>query len=97
VSLFGSTARGDGNTDSDIDLFVVRPGAVGEDDAGWRAQVDELAGQIQRWTGNHAGIAEAAEGELAELHSTQPPIVAELRSDAIALSGPDVQDLLERS
>ncbi|HEY4810856.1 MAG TPA: nucleotidyltransferase domain-containing protein, partial [Solirubrobacteraceae bacterium] len=25
VSLFGSTARGDGDTHSDIDLFIVRP------------------------------------------------------------------------
>jgi hypothetical protein len=97
VSVFGSTARGDGNTESDIDLFIVRPGAIEQDDTGWRAQVDELAGQIQRWTGNHAGIAEASADELAELHSTQPPIVAELRSDTIVLSGPDVRDLLEGS
>jgi hypothetical protein len=48
VSVFGSTARGDGNTESDIDLFIVRPGAIEQDDTGWRAQVDELAGQIQR-------------------------------------------------
>ena len=96
LSVFGSTARGDGNTESDIDLFVVRPDAVQEEDARWRAQVDELAEQIQRWTGNHAGIAEASGGELVELRSTQPPIVAELRSDAIALSGPDIQDLLEQ-
>jgi hypothetical protein len=95
VSVFGSTARGDGNAESDIDLFVVRAGSVGEEDAGWRAQVDELAGQIQRWTGNHAGIAEVAEDELAELHGTQPPIVSELRSDAIPISGPDIQTLLE--
>jgi predicted nucleotidyltransferase len=97
VSVFGSTARGDGDTESDIDLFIVRPAAVAQEDAGWRAQLDELAGQIQRWTGNHAGIAEISENELASLRTAQPPIVSELRSDAILISGPDVQDLLEGS
>jgi predicted nucleotidyltransferase len=95
VSIFGSTARGDGNTESDVDLFIVRSAAVAQEDAGWRAQLDELAGRIQRWTGNHAGIAEASEDELASLHSTQPPIVSELRSDAILISGTDIQALLE--
>jgi len=97
VSIFGSTARGDGDTESDIDLFIVRPAAVQEEDMGWLVQVDELAGQIQRWTGNHAGIAEVSEDGLASLRSTQPPIVSELRSDAILISGPDIQALLEES
>lgn len=34
VSLFGSTARAEGDTASDIDLFVVRPRGVAEDDPG---------------------------------------------------------------
>src|SRR6266508_2965124 len=33
VSIFGSAARGDGDTRSDIDLFVVRPARVSEDDS----------------------------------------------------------------
>jgi len=97
MSVFGSTARGDGNTRSDIDLFIVRPSIVGQDDGRWRTQVDELAGQIQRWTGNHAAIAEASADELTSLHGTQPPIVSELRSDAIVLSGPEIEFLLEGS
>jgi tRNA nucleotidyltransferase (CCA-adding enzyme) len=38
VSLFGSTARGDGGTQSDIDLFVIRAGDVDEDEPLWRDQ-----------------------------------------------------------
>jgi hypothetical protein len=94
ASLFGSTARGDGDTHSDIDLFVVRPTAVLEEDPGWREQLDGLASKISRWTGNHAAILEAAEGELARLATEEPPIVAELRSDAIVLRGWDVSTLL---
>jgi predicted nucleotidyltransferase len=94
VLLFGSTARGDGSTSSDVDLFVVRPNDVAEEDAAWRAQVDDLATQVERWTGNHAGIAESGEAELGRLREEEPPIVAELRSDAIVLAGLDTPALL---
>lgn len=94
VSVFGSTARGDGDARSDIDLFVVRPADVDEEDEGWRAQLDRIARQIERWTGNRAGLAEACEGEIARLRIDTPPIVAELRSDSITLAGPDTATLL---
>ena len=97
VSLFGSTARGEGSIHSDIDLFVVRPSEVDDDDPQWRAQIDLLARQVQRWTGNRAGIAETAEAEIERLRAEAPPIVAELRADAITLTGPDVATLLSRA
>lgn len=95
ASLFGSAARGEGDTRSDIDLFVVRPDGVAEDDPAWQRQRDELTVQIQRWTGNHAGISEVAERELKRLRSAEPPIVAELRTDAITLHGPPIRTLFE--
>ena len=38
-SVFGSAARGDGDMNSDVDIFLVRPGDVPEDDEEWRRQV----------------------------------------------------------
>lgn len=97
VSLFGSAARGDGGTQSDIDIFVVRASDVDEDEPLWRDQIDDLSGQIQRWTGNHASIVERDESQLARLRETQPPIFGELLSDAIVISGSRalLSDLLE--
>jgi hypothetical protein len=94
VSLFGSTARGDGDTHSDIDLFVIRPAATPEQDPRWREQLDGLASKISRWTGNRAAILEVAEGELARLATDEPPVLAQLRSDSILLSGSDISTLL---
>ena len=94
VSLFGSAARREGDATSDIDLFVVRPDEVSEDDSRWRAQIDELAAQVVRWTGNHAGIAEAADRETKRLRKDRPPIVAQLSNDAIVLSGDRVESVL---
>lgn len=64
ASVFGSAARGDGTTDSGIDLFVVRPAEVTEDDDRWREQVEALGERVRTWTGNHLSVIEQAEAEL---------------------------------
>jgi predicted nucleotidyltransferase len=88
VSLFGSTARGDGDTRSDIDLLVVRSDDIDEEHPSWRAQIDGLSDQIQRWTGNYAAIIERTNSQIAQLSADELPFIAELRSDAIVLGGP---------
>src|SRR4051794_11299674 len=85
--LFGSAARGDGDADSDIDVLVVRPGEVDEEDHRWRAQLSGLAGAVHAWTGNHAGLIEVAEAELPGLLDDNRAVVASLRADAIPLVG----------
>lgn len=96
ASLFGSAARGDGDARSDIDLFIVRPEKIDEDDATWRSQLDGLAEGIRRWTGNHASIAELSTKQLTSLRKRRPPILKELDADAITLAGPDVATILRR-
>jgi hypothetical protein len=94
ASIFGSAARGDGDTKSDIDLFIVRPQDIEDDDPVWGEQLDGLATSVCRWTGNHAGIAEVAETEISRLREEEPPIVVALRDDAVLLFGPHVSALL---
>ena len=83
ASLFGSAARGDGDTSSDIDLLIVRPADLDPEDAPWRDQLDELADSVRRWTGNNAGIAEVSEEELPGLRKDRPPVVEEVSEDAV--------------
>lgn len=87
ASVFGSAARGDGDVESDIDLFIVRPNGVGEDNERWRAQIDRLAKQVESWTGNRASIAEASQADVRRLKRERAPVVRELESDAVALAG----------
>jgi predicted transcriptional regulator len=94
VSIFGSAARAEGGTSSDIDLFVVRPDNIHEDDPAWRAQLDNLAADTYRWTGNHLAIAEVDARELRRLRRERPPIVEDLHSDGRTLAGRDLQRLL---
>lgn len=94
LSLFGSAARGDGDSSSDIDVFVVRPKAVDGQDPLWREQLDLLTWQIERWTGNPARIAEVGQMEIARLRKDRPALIDALRADATTLAGPEVSIVL---
>ena len=94
LSLFGSAARADGDAASDIDVFVIRPRAVGAEDERWRAQLEDLAMQIRRWTGNHSSLMEVGEQELPHLGRSRRDTVAALRTQAVTLVGPSAADLL---
>lgn len=50
----------------------------------------ELLSRLRRATGNRAGIAEVGEDEIPRLLRDEPPIVSELSSDAIVLTGPEI-------
>jgi len=94
ASLFGSAARGDGGTHSDIDLFLVRPMGVPADDPVWREQLERLATRIERWTGNHASLADVSMEDVARLARERPPVVGEIEREAITLQGPPAHRLL---
>lgn len=94
ASLFGSAARLDGDTASDIDLFVVRSHDVDEADPEWRAQLDELAERIYQRTGNNASVFEFGENEVHSLRRSARPILAELRVDRIDLAGEPLISIL---
>jgi predicted nucleotidyltransferase len=96
ASLFGSAARGDGDLDSDIDLFVVRPTGVDAENATWDEQLQELSNAVLAWTGNHAGIIDFAEQDIPKMREQDPPALQDLRRDAIDLAGTPLRELLGR-
>lgn len=94
ASIFGSAARGDGDTSSDIDLFVVRPASVDEETAAWRSQVEQLIEDVRSWAGNHAAVIEQDEAEVGRLRRSKPRVLKELRRDGIDLAGTPLSELL---
>jgi hypothetical protein len=94
ASLFGSAARGDGDLDSDIDMFVVRPAGVEADDTTWDEQLRDIGDAVLAWTGNHAGVIDFAEHDLGQMRDEDPPVLQELRRDAIDLAGVPLRELL---
>lgn len=85
AALFGSTARGDSTTGSDVDVLVVRADGVDANDRAWRANLDGLAEAAGRWTGNDLRVLEITEGDLA--HARRPPVVREALREGIVLAG----------
>jgi predicted nucleotidyltransferase len=93
ASLFGSAARGDGDTSSDIDLLLVRSAAVAPEDPEWQEQLETLEEHIRGWTGNLAAIIQTSESDL-RLNAAR---IAVLGEDAITLSGPNIATLLNEA
>jgi predicted nucleotidyltransferase len=96
ASMFGSTARGDGDDGSDIDILLIRPDQVGEDDSPWADQVDRLRDLVQAWTGNHCQVFQLDLARLSEHVSAQDPLIGEWRRDAVKLAGEDLRVILRR-
>ena len=88
VVVYGSAARGDGDVASDIDLLVVRPAGVGDDDRVWHEAVTDLASRVTRWTGNPCEVLDRSEGELAVMAADGERLLAEIRRDGRAVYGP---------
>ena len=93
VALFGSTARGQGSGNGDIDLLVIRPDAIDDENSVWATQTMELTDAVQRWSGNSCEILEYAEGEFASLVRVGDTLVEQLRTDAVGLIGKSPGDL----
>ncbi|MFD7158423.1 nucleotidyltransferase domain-containing protein [Kribbella sp. NPDC059898] len=96
VWLFGSTARGQGDADSDLDLLVVRPDSVDDSDPTWLEQVESLAAHTSLWSGNSCEVVEYSAGEVQDLIGHRARLVTELRRDALPIAGATPQQALKR-
>lgn len=97
ASLFGSFARADGDTSSDIDVLLVRPDGIAEDDESWGNLGDTLRDRIQAWTGNHCHVFELDLPRLAEHMRREDPLVDSWLRDSVLLAGPELYMLTQQS
>lgn len=81
-ALFGSAARRDGSTRSDLDVLVLRPDTVSIKDPVWRSQLDQTAGQAERWTGNRLSWVEFDTSMFTQMITAVDPLIGQLRRDA---------------
>jgi hypothetical protein len=86
AAVFGSVARGEADAGSDIDIFLLRPSGVHEDDSVWREQVMALEESASAWTGNDARSLEYSQSDLPRLRREES-VIAEIAADGIAIAG----------
>lgn len=87
IVVYGSTARGDGGTASDVDLLVVRPATVDEDEPDWQRNLTALGSAIPRWTGNPCEILDRSRDELLAMAAAGERLLSEIRRDGRAIVG----------
>jgi predicted nucleotidyltransferase len=94
ASLFGSFARGEATTTSDIDILVVIGPAGAADQDARAAQIDQLSADVLRWTGNRGHIVDPTPDILAAMIAGDDPLLVSWRADHINLMGIRLLDLL---
>ena len=87
VTLFGSFARGDDDAASDVDVVVVRPIAIDENDPAWSESILRWETHVRRIAGNVVNRIEVAEDEVAPLMRSRRPLWQSIRREGIALQG----------
>lgn len=94
VSVFGSFARGEAGSDSDIDVLVVAASEADLDKMG--DPLDELSTDVARWTGNHCQVVAVTASHVRGLHAGGERIVDEWLHDSYLLAGSELAALLRR-
>lgn len=88
AALFGSAATHEMRDDSDIDMFVVRPDALRADHSQWAQQLEELAHDGSRWTGNDLRIFELSDAEARLGVVSNEQVLLDIRDHGVRLIGP---------
>jgi predicted nucleotidyltransferase len=90
--LFGSVARGDAGSDSDIDVLIVAHDLQSSD---LHERLAQLHTDVRTWTGNDLQLVEHSSVSWRKVVRAKNPLVEQIRLDGIALAG-DAASLLER-
>jgi predicted nucleotidyltransferase len=93
VVVFGSFARREADAESDIDILVVRPHEVGEDDEQWAESMEQLATHGRRLTGNSLEVLEVADDDVASLLESRRPLWVDIRRDGRLVYGASIVEL----
>jgi predicted nucleotidyltransferase len=93
VVAFGSFARGEADTHSDIDLAVVRADDIDDDDDGWAESLDAWRRQVRVLTGNDVEIVEASVSEANRKLRGRSELWRNIKRDGIVVHGRALDDL----
>lgn len=93
VIVFGSFARGEAGRDSDIDVVVVRPDTIHEDDDAWAESIETWRRNIARLTGNPVEVLEVSAADAARKIASRSQLWADIRRDGRLAYGPGLNEL----
>jgi len=96
VIIFGSFAQGAAQAESDIDILVVRPDSVDDDDHTWHASLEGWRHHARRLTGNPVEILEVAASDATRLLRGRRPLWSDIRRHGVVVHGRSIDELAGR-
>ena len=94
--VFGSIARGDADQHSDLDVIIVRPEDVDDDDDAWATSLERWQSQAQAITGNTVEVLEVTQAEARTKLSGNAQLWRDVARDGIVVHGLTMNELRER-
>jgi predicted nucleotidyltransferase len=91
VVVFGSLARGEADEASDVDVLIVRPEGLDDDD--WSASVEEWRCSARLLTGNRVEVLEADASEVRRLLRSHKPLWKDIVQDGVVVFGTSLDQL----
>ena len=88
VAVFGSAARSDMTSDSDIDVFISRPSEIEFGDTTWRRQLTEFSMRMGRWTGNSVNAFEVGPDDLKQELGIKDGVFYSIIDQGVVVYGP---------
>jgi len=94
VTLFGSFARGDDDAGSDVDVVVVRPSSVDEEDVAWAEAVAGWEAHAMRISGNAVNRIEVSADEVPTLMKSRRSLWQAIREEGVVLLGEPLVEMI---
>ncbi len=93
VIVFGSFARREADHHSDIDIVIVRPDDIDEDDDTWANGLEHWRGSVQALTGNPVEVIEISQTEASERLAGGDPLWTDVANDGVVVHGATLDQL----
>ncbi len=91
--VFGSVARGDSGNGSDLDLIVVRPSDLPNDDR-WIDELEKFRISAQRASGNSVELLEVGSTEIGNRLTALDGVWCDVRREGIVVFGSSLKELM---
>ena len=95
IIVFGSFSTGEADERSDVDVIVVRPDDVAEDDDVWATAVERWRNEARAITGNRVEVLEVSCDEVQSRLTSEAALWRDVVRDGIAVHGLTIDRLPE--
>lgn len=93
VIVFGSFARREADVNSDIDIVVVRPVAIDDDDDAWIESLEAWRHDVRQLAGNPVEVLQVSADEAASKVAGRSQVWIDIRRDGRVVHGLGIDEL----